>query len=89
MIDAQNYLANICTIGVVGQFSVGKNKKVQLKICKSCYTGTTDSELATYVRNIWLLTAIHDIQLVVVHIQGKRMSQQIYCLDGKVVAVIS
>ena len=55
-----------------------KNQKIQLKtdnmavvnICRSGYT--RDRELAGYIRNIWLLTAKHDIQLIVVHIDGKK-----------------
>ena len=54
-----------------------KNKKVQIKtdnmavvdICRSGYA--RDKVLAAYVRNIWALTARYDIELVVVHIQGK------------------
>ena len=36
-----------------------------------CNTGyTRDTELATYLRNIWLITSIWDINLVVHHIPG-------------------
>ena len=53
------------------------NKKVLLKtdnmavahICTNGYT--RDMVLATYVRNMWLLTAKYDIELVVQHVEGK------------------
>ena len=32
---------------------------------------TKDQYLESYIRNIWLLTATHDIQLNVIHIPGK------------------
>ena len=42
---------------------------VVVTITKSGYT--KDPYLVSYVRNIWLLTATHDIQLNVIHIPGK------------------
>ena len=38
-------------------------------VCSSLYT--RDSILATYVRNIWLLTSLYDIKNSVLHIPGK------------------
>ena len=39
-------------------------------ICGSSYT--RDAKLAEYVRNIWLVTSLHDIKISVIHIAGKR-----------------
>ena len=53
------------------------NKKVLLKtdnmaVAQICTNGyTRDMVLATYVRNMWLLTAKYDIELVVQHVEGK------------------
>ena len=38
-------------------------------VCSSLYT--RDSSLATYVRNIWLLTSLYNIKISVMHIPGK------------------
>ena len=52
-------------------------KKVKLKtdnmaVVQVCNTGhTRDMELASYIRNIWLLTSMQDIELVVEQIPGK------------------
>ena len=54
-----------------------KNKKVSIKtnnmaVVQVCTNGyTRDMTLATYVRNLWLITAKYDIELVVTHIKGK------------------
>ena len=42
-------------------------------ICKTGYT--RDSHLATYARNIWLLTSIYDIELRFTHIPGHKNQQ--------------
>ena len=52
-------------------------KKVLIKtdnmaVVSICTTGyTRDNQLAAYARNIWLLTAIYDIELVVAHVAGR------------------
>ena len=55
----------------------GKIKKVLLKTDNMAvvqiYTNeyTRDMNLATYVRNLWLIAAKYDIELVVIHIESK------------------
>ena len=49
-----------------------------VNITRSGYT--RDTHLASYIRNIWLFTATHDIQLSIVHISGK---------DNKVIDLLS
>ena len=52
-------------------------QKVKLKtdnmaVVQVCNTGhTRDMELACYIRNIWFLTSVQDIELIVEHIPGK------------------
>ena len=41
-----------------------------VSICNTGYT--RDSILATYMRNIWLLTSVYDIRIAVKHIAGKK-----------------
>ena len=49
--------------------SLKTDNMVVVQICSNGYT--RDMTLATYVRNLWLLTAKYDIELVVTHIEGK------------------
>ena len=54
-----------------------KGKKVLVKtdnmaVVSVCTSGfTRDCHLAAYIRNIWLLTATYDVELIVSHVAGK------------------
>ena len=64
----------IVVLNLWGKFWQGKHinllvdNAAVVTICKSGFT--RDVNLALYARNIWLLTAIHDIELIVTHIPG-------------------
>ena len=49
--------------------SIRTDNMAVVQICNNGYT--RDMTLATYVRNLWLITAKYDIELVVTHIGGK------------------
>ena len=51
------------------KMSIKTDNMAVVQICTNGYT--RDMTLATYVRNLWLITAKFDIELVVTHIKGK------------------
>ena len=67
----------------MGPHESGKSDNMAvLNICQSGYT--SDMYLIILIRNIWLLTTIYYIQLIVIHIPGKENRIVHPCPNGKI-----
>ena len=51
------------------QVTIKTDNMAVVKICNTDYT--RDMKLASYIRNIWLVTSMYDIELIITHIAGR------------------